>query len=197
MSPRNILRLLAFASLTSLGAACAPLSHAALPVSTHIPSPTTPPDDRRASATPATPTSATAPASVHPPVVERAPPPPGPAPSTSTAVTPAPDDEDPIDFEEHGDLPRAHREVLRIVAKCFLRTLDRGERSTGALFVELALDPTGKVLGVTMAEGFSRGVTTCAEPRLREVQFAQGDGRLGLLRIPIQQLSPEEVDPSR
>jgi hypothetical protein len=119
-----------------------------------------------------------------------APPPPQPVATATTS------DPEVVEYEEHGDLSRGHREVLRVVAKCYLRSLERGEESTGALFVELSLDPTGRVVGVTMADGFSSGVRTCAEPRLRELQLAPGDGRLGLLRVPIQELSAEEVDPS-
>jgi hypothetical protein len=199
MSLRSIAGPILLASLPLVGAACAPLPASESPASEPTPGVATSSEAGAISAPQALPgaSAATLLAPPQPPESVKPPPAPSSPPPPTSIATPAPEEDDgTIDYEERGDLSYGHRVVLRIVARCYVRALDRGERSVGALFVELMLEPSGKVRGVTMADGFSRGVTTCAEPKLRELQFAPGDGRLGLLRIPIQELSAEEVDAS-
>lgn len=183
-----------FVSVTLLGSACAPLPASEPPATTLSSSAAAPPEQgSRSTPQPLGIASVTLAPPPAPAPRQAAPPATSPIQPATTAAKPAPDE---VEYEEHGDLSRGQRAVLHVVATCYLRSLERREESTGELFVELSLDPTGKVLGVTMADGFSSGVRACAEPRLGEVQFAPGDGRLGLLRIPIQQLTAEEVDPS-
>jgi hypothetical protein len=176
-----------FASLSLLGA-CGPMQPAE-PPSESVAYAASRPSVATAGPPPTLPTATELPAS---PGVPSSVPPVATAPSPQAE----PDEEDgPLDFEEQGDLERGQREVLRIVGRCYLRALERGEQSTGALFVQVSLDPSGKVQDVTLADGFSGRVKACAEPRLREVQFAPGSGRLGVLRFPINELSAEETAP--
>lgn len=123
--------------------------------------------------------------------------------SASTSVS-APrgsdeDDDDPIDVTAAGDMSRGQRAVLEIVGRCFVRALDKGEASTGALWVEVTIDDAGAVKQVTLADGFSPHMRTCVPPRVEHVTFpppASDSLRAAtrVLRFPINELSSEPID---
>ena len=111
--------------------------------------------------------------------------------------SPTLDDEEDgaIDFEESGSLSAAQSALMKVLGRCFVRALDRGEESSGALWVQLSVAGDGHVDTVLLAEGFSPYVKTCASPKLKALSFPESSEELRTLRFPINELASEPREP--
>ncbi len=111
------------------------------------------------------------------------------------------EDEAPIDFEVAGGMSAAQQNVLKIVGRCLVNALERGENPVGALWVEVTVDDEGKATGVRLADGFSPRMKECIPPRVMHVSFSPfaQDGSIRsasrVLRFPINELTAEQNDP--
>lgn len=119
----------------------------------------------------------------------------GSAPVAGPSPTLDEEEDGAIDFEESGSLSAAQSALMKVLGRCFVRALDRGEESSGALWVQLSVAGDGHVETVLLAEGFSPYVKTCASPKLKALSFPESPEELRTLRFPINELAAESREP--
>lgn len=86
------------------------------------------------------------------------------------------------------------RAVLRAAGLCLEQGIERGERASGDLSIQLFVDAQGEVSNTELGAGYPASVRTCVVERLKTVRFpAQAGAGLRVVKYAVDgEVSVEE-----
>ncbi|MFO0552722.1 MAG: hypothetical protein U0271_30300 [Polyangiaceae bacterium] len=130
------------------------------------------------------PTVAPASATLAPSTASQSSPPVNSTPAVSAQPRPIASEEPTV--EESGTMSEPERVVLRATGLCLEAGVERGERASGDLSIQLFVDPQGEVSNMELGAGYPASVRACVIERIKAVRFpVQPGGGLRAVRYSV------------